>query len=258
MNGTARSRRWKGGLPTENLGVLIMAAILWLPHAAAAQEGAVLKTDLVRMMTGTYTTGEVVQIVRMSCVAFRPTERDRRDLARLPGGDVVLPEIDRCLQGGRTAAGYRNGIPRARPVVADTPDSAATPPADLGEVEAPVVGPLLPPALAAPALSVAIPDEQLSLAAAETPPRLLNWQQISRRLVDAYRPNRRSGGTVVLRLHVDSDGRVSEPQVSESSGDPSLDAAVLASASDMRFAPATSRDRVVGSWTELPIRFDTP
>lgn len=254
VKGHGRDRRRLAGRgPT-----LVAAAALLIPRPAIAQQGALLKADLVRMMAGTYTTGEVVQIVRMSCVSFRPTERDRRDLRRLPGGEAILPEIDRCLESGRPAAGYRNGIPRAKPVVTNTPDSAAARSVELGELTAPTPGPIPAPALAAPAFSVVIRNEQLRLAATDTPPRLLNWQQISERLLDHYRPNHRRGGTVVLRLHVDPDGQVSRPEVRESSGDPGLDAAVLASADDMRFAPAMSRDRVVASWTELPIRFETP
>ncbi|MDH3428142.1 MAG: hypothetical protein OEM23_06870, partial [Gemmatimonadota bacterium] len=61
------------------------------PVAAGAQEGGpLLKTDLVRMMTASnYTGTEMAAIVRMNCVGFEPTERDRNQLSSLPNADVV-------------------------------------------------------------------------------------------------------------------------------------------------------------------------
>ena len=62
----------------------------------------------------------------------------------------------------------------------------------------------------------------------------------------------------MLRLFIDADGRVTESAVQESSEDPYLDRAALRTVSSMRFAPATMRDRPVDSWTDVPIRFQTP
>ena len=62
----------------------------------------------------------------------------------------------------------------------------------------------------------------------------------------------------MLRVRVDETGRAADSLLTESSGDPYLDAAVLATVSVMRFRPAMSRDRQVAAWTELPIQFETP
>jgi TonB family protein len=236
------------------------AAIATSPPAAAEaagqETGPLLKADLIRMLVASnYTTAEVLRIVRMSCVDFRPTPRDRADLASLPGGSDVLIEINRCRRSGQ-AAGYRNGLPRASRVAVAT----NRPEREDVVLEAPIPKDDLvsAPSLPTPGFAAVIPEEELVLAAAETPPRLLNWEQVAHRLLEEYRPTQRREGTVLLRLHVDADGQVSGPEVRASSGDPGLDAAALASVPVMRFAPATSRDRSVASWTDLPIRFETP
>jgi TonB family protein len=253
-----RTLKWQPPAVASCVVALIAAFVVSQPAAVAQDAGPLLKTDLVRMLVASnYTTDEVVRIVRMSCVSFRPSDRDRADLGDLPGGPQVLAAIDRCRRSGQ-AAGYREGIPQANAVAVQSRRRAAPTPVSIDEVDIPVDELVEAPDLNAPSFSVVVPEEKLVLAAAQTPPRLLNWDQVSRRLLAEYRPAERRGGTVVLRVHVDEDGKVSGPEVRTSSGDPQLDAAVLASADDMRFAPAMSRDRKVASWTELPIRFQTP
>ena len=190
--------------------VLIWCLALVVPvrgQEAEEATGPLLKADLVRMLaTGDYTTDEVVYIVRMSCVSFRPTERDRRDLLALPHGDPVLSEISRCRTRGQ-AAGFSGGIPRANPVSS----TAAEPPSESEALQVTTLSsnPLgSRPAPAAPRFTmVLVQKDQDALTVAEVPPRLQNWDEVSEQLLLEYRPNERRDGKVVLRVRVDETGR---------------------------------------------------
>lgn len=221
--------------------------------------GPLLKADLVRILaTADYTADELVQIVRMSCVSFRPTERDRKDLLALPNGEPVLGEIRRCQSRPQAAAGFERGIPRARPV--SSSEAQPVPDTDALQVTRLSGDPLGDrPAPAAPRFTMVLVErDRDALAVSEIPPRLENWDEVSKRLLEEYRPNERHAGQVVLRVRVDEDGKAADSLLSQSSGDPVLDAAVLATVPVMRFRPAMSRDRQVAAWTELPIAFETP
>jgi TonB family protein len=244
-----------------------LLALLVLPPAPvrAQESGPLLKVDLVRMMTASgYDRQEVLEIVRANCVAFEPSARDRGDLQRLPNGVAVVAAIDRCSDGTRTSAGFRRGVVRAVPVTPQVrPGDGAPQPvhveAEPGEASEPEVVAMLPD-LAPPTLA---PDERAEPDArrgitAESPPRLLNREQVTRRLLDAYRPTERRGGEVVLRIHVAPDGRPDDAQVRTSEGDPALAAAALEVVDAMVFAPAESRGRRVAAWTDLPFRFSAP
>jgi len=67
-------------------------------------------------------------------------------------------------------------------------------------------------------------------------------------------------GEVVLRLFVDSTGRVApeSSKVAESSGYPALDSAALAGARKLRFAPARRRGVPVAAAFLQPIEFRHP
>jgi TonB family protein len=220
--------------------------------------GPLLKVDLVRMMATTeYTQDELAHIVRMNCVTFRPTERDRRDLLALEGGERVLNEIARCREQGQ-AAGFSGGIPRATPI--RSTNRAPTPDDGILRVATLSGDPLgQRPAPSAPRFTmVLVEKDRDALTVAEVPPRLENWDEVSEQLLREYRPNQRHAGTVVVRVRVDETGRAADSLLARSSGDPYLDAAVLATVPVMRFKPAMSRDRRVAAWTELPIAFETP
>lgn len=244
--------------------MLAALGLVWLGATAPASRaqdtqasGPLLKADLVRMMAlGDYETDELLHIVRMNCVSFRPTARDRSDLQSLPGGDSVLEEIRRCRSTGQ-AAGFDRGIPRARPVRGAEQGPVAQLDPQLQAAALPG-DPLARPTLDAPRFRIVVEDRDEPIAASEVPPRLQNWEQVSRRLLEEYRPVERHAGTVVVRVRVDETGRAADSVVAVSSGDPVLDAAVLATVPDMRFSPALSRDRRVAAWTELPILFETP
>lgn len=256
MNGIVNVQR------AGRAGVLLLSALAILTSVARGQEaeatGPLLKADLVRMLaTAEYTADELLHIVRMNCVSFRPTERDRRDLLALPHGEPVLGEINRCRTRGQ-AAGFSGGIPRARPV--NSTDSEPTSESDLLQVTTLSTDPLgNRPAPAAPRFTmVLVQRDRDALTVSEIPPKLQNWDEVSAQLLQEYRPNERRAGKVVLRVRVDETGRAADSLLAESSGDPYLDAAVLATVPVMRFKPAMSRDRQVAAWTELPIAFETP
>ena len=244
-------------------GVVLVWSLAMVASPVGGQEaveatGPLLKADLVRMLaTGDYTTDEVVQIVRMSCVSFRPTQRDRRDLLALPHGDPVLGEISRCRSRGQ-AAGFSGGIPRANPVNSTDEEPAAG--SDLLQVTRMSADPLgNRPAPAAPRFTMVLVERDSDvLAVSEIPPLLQNWDEVSEQLLRQYRPRERRNGKVVVRVRVDETGRAADSLLAESSGDPYLDAAVMATVQVMRFKPAMSRDRRVAAWTDLPIAFETP
>lgn len=72
--------------------------------------------------------------------------------------------------------------------------------------------------------------------------------------------DQRIEGDVVLRLFVDSTGRVhpESTRVAESSGYPALDSAALTGAAQLRFAPAKRRGVPVATEFLQPIEFRHP
>jgi TonB family protein len=257
MNGIKTVRRARAAGAVLLWGLALIASPVGGQEAAEAT-GPLLKADLVRMLAmGDYTTEEVVHIVRMNCVSFRPTERDRRDLLALPHGDPVLGEINRCRNQSQ-AAGFSRGIPRATPV--NSTDSEPVAATDLLQVTTLSSDPLGDrPAPAAPRFTMVLVEKDGDvLAVTEIPPLLENWDEVSKQLLQEYRPKERREGKVVVRVRVDETGRAADSLLAESSGDPHLDAAVMATVAVMRFKPAMSRDRNVAAWTDLPIAFETP
>jgi len=234
------------------------ALTFMLPASAPAQEGGpLLKSDLVRMMTASnYTATEMAAIVRMNCVDFEPTTRDRRQLSNLPNADVVLAEVDRCMTRPRSAADDAEAT-EAEPKIVRAPPRPRRRNIDLGNLDiassAPVTPALERPAERKTPTSPTVEDR----TAIETPPELTNWKDVSAAFLRAYRPNVRQPGTVLLWLRVGPDGRVAESRVKRATGNPAMADAALQVTDVMVFRPATLRDRPVESWTELPINFSS-
>jgi TonB family protein len=235
-----------------------MFCLLALPAVSAAQDGGpLLKSDLVRMMTASnYTSTEMAAIVRMNCVGFEPTPRDRNQLGGLPNADVVLAEVDRCMSRPRTlASGDRRA---AEPVEVA---AAPTPPRPDGRIVLDGVGvaptEALPTELSAPdgASQTLQAPVNPRLVSRETPPELTNWKDVSAAFLREYRPNVRTPGKVLLWLRIDAEGDVTEVRVKKASGDPVMADAAVRITKVMKFSPATMRGRPVESWTELPIDF---
>jgi protein TonB len=63
-------------------------------------------------------------------------------------------------------------------------------------------------------------------------------------------------GTVYVRVCIDTNGRVRNALVEESSGHQALDAAALAAAREIEFTPARNNDEVVPVWIHFPILFE--
>ena len=95
-----------------------------------------------------------------------------------------------------------------------------------------------------------------SVAAA---PRLLNGAQVEDAIAAEYPEQLRRdgvGGTVRLRLLVDTDGIPAEVRLLETSGYPVLDAAATRVAEFLRFSPATdSGGEPLRVWASFPISF---
>lgn len=62
-------------------------------------------------------------------------------------------------------------------------------------------------------------------------------------------------GVVLLRVSVDTSGRVTDASVHQGSGHAILDRAALEAVRTWRFTPARQGDRVISATVELPIRF---
>ena len=123
--------------------------------------------------------------------------------------------------------------------------------AALGVLGALACGPQTPPPNEAAAGSPASPPDQEAPVALnpespiQYPPRLFD---------------QRVEGDVVLRLFVDSTGRLAaeSTRVAESSGYPALDSAALAGARRLRFAPARRRGVPAATAFLQPIEFRHP
>ena len=269
MNGPGRAARLAAGMT----GAVVLA--LSMPAAAPAQEGGpLLKSDLVRMMTASnYTATEMAAIVRMNCVGFEPTARDRNQLGNLPNADVVLEEMDRCISRPRTSSSPTEAseaegdqAEAADPVrVVRAPPRPSRRNIDLDALE--IDGPETQvPALKRPEVDTgassagAAPAQRARNVVSsepDTPPALNNWREVSRALLDEYRPNVRQPGSVLLWLQIGPDGRVTDSRVKRATGDPAMAEAVMKITSVMEFTPATRDGRSVESWTELPVNLNS-
>jgi protein TonB len=89
-------------------------------------------------------------------------------------------------------------------------------------------------------------------------PRMLNIEPPFRYPAELYA--RKVQGNVMLRLHVDSVGRVSPESTSivSSSGYPELDSAAVHGAAALRFAPAMRDGRPIGRSIRFPVLFRHP
>lgn len=253
---------------TTRLLVALALFALGTPAVAPAQEGGpLLKSDLVRMMTASnYTATEMAAIVRMNCVGFEPTPRDRNQLGNLPNADLVLAEVDRCISRPASTRADRGAADAADDASENEASEFRAPPAparreirlaglDLG-AGAPIAPELeRPETSAGQGTQIDPPSKPEDVA--ETPPALLNWKEVSSAFLREYRPNVRQPGTVLLWLRVGPEGRVVESRVKRSTGDPVMADAALRITEVMEFQPATRRDKPVESWTELPINYSS-
>ena len=106
-------------------------------------------------------------------------------------------------------------------------------------------------------------DQDLSAAPTFTPmtvrPKLTNNRELVAALERYYPPLLRDagiGGTVNVWFFIDTEGRVVNTQINESSGYDAFDQAALKVADIMEFTPAYNRDKKVPVWVALDITFE--
>ena len=89
-------------------------------------------------------------------------------------------------------------------------------------------------------------------------PMLTNGDEVRDLLQELYPANLKDegvGGRVVLWMHVDETGTVTESKIQESSGHDALDEAAQEIAASMRFTPAENKGDPVSVWIAQPIEF---
>ena len=115
----------------------------------------------------------------------------------------------------------------------------------------------VPPPLAEP---LAVPPAPTFVAAAPAPITAARYDAAYLNNPKPVYPNasRRLGeeGRVVLRVHVDPDGRPDEIEIRTSSGFPRLDAAAYEAVSRWHFVPARRGDEPMAAWVAVPITFN--
>jgi len=96
------------------VAVSMLFGSLALPGWALAQDRTPLqKSEIVRLLTsGTYSDAEVATIIRQNCLSFNPTARDRTDFRALGAGQLILDEIERCVNESPARAGTPAAVSR--------------------------------------------------------------------------------------------------------------------------------------------------
>ncbi len=93
----------------------------------------------------------------------------------------------------------------------------------------------------------------------DTPPRLVNAEDVVRILQERYPADLRDegvGGVVLLWVFVDESGNPTKLQLRQSSGYDGLDQAAQSVGQEMRFRPALNQNQPVGVWVAQQIRFE--
>ena len=141
--------------------------------------------------------------------------------------------------------------PRPKPV-----ERRPQPMAQPTHLAAPMDSPAPTPIAVAPAPTVVAAPAPVAPAPVVTQPRfdadyLDNpkpiYPAISRRLAEQ--------GRVVLRVHVEADGRAAEVQLHTSSGSPRLDQSALDTVRRWKFVPARHGQTPTAAWVLVPIAF---
>src|SRR5438067_13835049 len=110
-------RGWLSGLVALGCPVLV----------AAQGTEPLRKTDLIRLLSNPIIRkGEVADLVRRNCLAFRPTERDWADLRVLGADADVMSSVGGCAarQASRATVTQASPAPPAETPAAAVPASA--------------------------------------------------------------------------------------------------------------------------------------
>lgn len=147
----------------------------------------------------------------------------------------------------------------------DRPKPRPAPPARIVAVSTPA------PVAEAPAFTVPTPpaptpvvpvQAPTAVAAPPAPPAPITQARFDADYLKNPKPvypatSRRLGeeGKVVLRVHVDAEGRATEIELKGSSGFPRLDAAAREAVTQWRFLPARRGTEAIAAWVLVPIVF---
>ncbi len=110
-----------------------------------------------------------------------------------------------------------------------------------------------------PRVATASPDDRPTFIPFDTPPRLLNPDEIRTALARLYPDRLREAGvegSVVLWIYVDSTGSVRKSHVQTGSGYDAMDRVAQEIVERMRFAPAKNRDKTTPVWVAQRIAFE--
>lgn len=66
------------------------------------------------------------------------------------------------------------------------------------------------------------------------------------------------GGTVQLRVRIETDGRIRQVELQQGSGNAELDAAAQAAVKNWTFRPAMQAGKPVAQWIAVPMNFRVP
>jgi protein TonB len=103
-------------------------------------------------------------------------------------------------------------------------------------------------------------SDQPTFTPYEVKPELRNRSEFGRLLERKYPPMLRDagiGGTVVLWVFIDEQGKVQNTKVTQGSGYEQLDQVAREVMAEARFTPALNRDQKVPVWIQLPVTFQT-
>ena len=113
--------------------------------------------------------------------------------------------------------------------------------------------------LAPPPAPAARPEDRPTFIPYDVPPKLLNPDEIRKKLSTNYPSSLREAkveGRVILWIFIDAEGNVLKSQVQVTSGYAKMDQVALDVANAMRFAPAKNRDKTTPVWVQQAIDFE--
>lgn len=120
-----RSFRVRRGIAALLVAGVALPGGAMQPDPVRAQERAPLqKSEIVRLLTSeTYSSDEVLSIIRQNCLSFTPTARDRTDFRALGASQAILDAVDRCSEQGPVRPGPAAAAPeiQADSRVSDAP-----------------------------------------------------------------------------------------------------------------------------------------
>ncbi len=110
-----------------------------------------------------------------------------------------------------------------------------------------------------PRVRTASPDDRPTFIPYDTPPRLLNPDEIKKALARLYPDRLREAGvegSVILWIFIDPTGEVRKSQVQSGSGYDAMDSVAQQIVGQMRFTPAKNRDKTTPVWVAQRIAFE--